>query len=143
MTVRLILQTKGSDVLTTSPEATLGDVVRLLSEKRIGAVVVADAQRRVVGILSERDVVRVIGTEGPGVLDTPVSQTMTHKVITCVPGDTVTSIMEVMTGGRFRHIPVVDEGKLVGIISIGDVVKHRLAEMERESHAMREYIMSA
>ncbi|MFK8250980.1 CBS domain-containing protein [Ancylobacter terrae] len=143
MTVRLILQTKGSDVLTTSPEATLGDVVRLLSEKRIGAVVVADAQRRVVGILSERDVVRVIGAEGPGVLDTPVSQTMTHKVITCVPGDTVTSIMELMTGGRFRHIPVVDEGKLVGIISIGDVVKHRLAEMERESHAMREYIMSA
>lgn len=143
MTVRTILDEKGFDVQTIGPQATLREATELLAEKRIGAIVVTDAERRVVGILSERDVVRVVGMDGPTRLDDPVSSVMTAKVVTCDGNETVHQIMEQMTAGRFRHLPVVQEGKLVGIISIGDVVKHRLAEMERESHAMREYIMSA
>lgn len=143
MTVRTILDEKGFDVQTISPQATLREATELLAEKRIGAIVVTDAERRVVGILSERDVVRVVGMDGPTRFDDPVSSVMTAKVVTCDGNETVHQIMEQMTAGRFRHLPVVQEGKLVGIISIGDVVKHRLAEMERESHAMREYIMSA
>lgn len=142
MTVRAILDTKGHDVLTIRPESRLRDAVQTLAEHRIGAVVVTDAAGQVVGILSERDVVRVIGKDGPGRLDDAVSSVMTAKVITCNGTETVPEIMELMTGGRFRHMPVVEHGRLVGIISIGDVVKHRVAEMERESQTMREYIMS-
>ncbi|WP_029356364.1 CBS domain-containing protein [Bosea sp. 117] len=142
MTVRAILDGKGHDVLTVTPDLLLRDAARLLAEHRIGAVVVTDADRRVVGILSERDVVRVVGTDGPGRLDEPVSAIMTRKVVTCDEAQTVPQLMENMTSGRFRHVPVVRDGRLIGIISIGDVVKERLAEMERESHAMREYIMS-
>lgn len=142
MTVRSILDEKGYDVATISPDATLRQAVELLSEKRIGAVVVTDAERHVIGILSERDVVRVIGRDGPQRLDDVVSAIMTSKVVTADGNETIPQIMEHMTAGRFRHLPVVRAGKLIGIISIGDVVKHRLAEMERESSAMREYIMS-
>lgn len=142
MTVRSILDEKGYDVATISPEDTLRQAVELLSEKRIGAVVVTDAESHVIGILSERDVVRVIGRAGPARLDDVVSSVMTSKVVTADGNETIPQIMEHMTAGRFRHLPVVRAGKLIGIISIGDVVKHRLAEMERESHAMREYIMS-
>lgn len=143
MTVRKILEEKGFDVQTIGPQETLRAATELLADKRIGAIVVTDAERRVVGILSERDVVRVIGLDGPGRLDDPVASVMTSKVVTCDGNETVHQIMEHMTAGRFRHLPVVQDGRLVGIISIGDVVKHRLAEMENESHAMREYIMSA
>ncbi|MCJ8143042.1 CBS domain-containing protein [Ancylobacter sp. A5.8] len=142
MTVRMILDEKGYDVATIGPTATLREAVELLAEKRIGAIVVIDSERHVVGILSERDIVRVIGLDGPGRLDDAVSTVMTAKVETADGNETIPQIMEQMTAGRFRHVPVVRAGKLVGIISIGDVVKHRLAEMERESHAMREYIMS-
>lgn len=142
MTVRSILDAKGHDVLTIAPNATLSEATRLLAEHRIGAIVVTDSEGRVIGILSERDVVRVVGRDGPARLDDAVTSVMTHKVVTCDVMDTVTEIMERMTAGRFRHVPVVSGGRLTGIISIGDVVKHRLAEMERESHAMREYIMS-
>ena len=143
MTVRTILEEKGFDVQTIAPEATLRQATELLAAKRIGAIVVTDPERRVVGILSERDVVRVVGLDGPGRLDDTVSSVMTSRVVTCEGSESVHQIMEHMTAGRFRHLPVVQGGKLVGIISIGDVVKHRLAEMERESHAMREYILSA
>ncbi|QFR32564.1 CBS domain-containing protein [Ancylobacter sp. TS-1] len=143
MTVRKILEEKGFDVQTIGPQETLRAATELLADKRIGAIVVTDAERRVVGILSERDVVRVIGLDGPGRLDDPIASVMTSKVVTCDGNETVHQIMEHMTAGRFRHLPVVQDGRLVGIISIGDVVKHRLAEMENESHAMREYIMSA
>ncbi|UOK69926.1 CBS domain-containing protein [Ancylobacter polymorphus] len=143
MTVRTILEEKGFDVQTIAPEATLREATELLAAKRIGAIVVTDPERRVVGILSERDVVRVIGLDGPGRLDDTVGSVMTSRVVTCEGNETVHQIMEHMTAGRFRHLPVVQGGKLIGIISIGDVVKHRLAEMERESHAMREYILSA
>ncbi|MFT0859869.1 CBS domain-containing protein [Ancylobacter sp. G4_0304] len=142
MTVRMILDEKGYDVATIEPTATLREAVELLAEKRIGAIVVTDSERRVIGILSERDIVRVIGLDGPGRLDDAVSSVMTSKVVTADGNETIPQIMEQMTAGRFRHVPVVRAGKLIGIISIGDVVKHRVAEMERESHAMREYIMS-
>lgn len=143
MTVRAILEAKGYDVQTISPGAMLKEALEVLAEKRIGAIVVTEGDRRVVGILSERDAVRVIGRDGPGRLGDPVSAVMTSKVVTADGNETVHQVMEHMTAGRFRHLPVVQGGRLVGIISIGDVVKHRLAEMERESHAMREYIMSA
>ena len=142
MTVRSILDEKGHDVQTIHPDATLRQALELLAEKRIGAIVVTDAERHVVGILSERDCVRVIGVDGPARLDDKVSQVMTAKVFTADGNETVHQVMEHMTAGRFRHLPVVQGGKLVGIVSIGDVVKHRLAEMERESSAMREYIMT-
>lgn len=142
MTVRAILDSKGHDVLTIRPDSSLRDAVQLLAEHRIGAVVVTDSVGQVAGILSERDVVRVIGKDGPGRLDDAISTVMTAKVITCNGTETVHEVMELMTGGRFRHIPVVERGRLVGIISIGDVVKYRVAEMERESQTMREYIMS-
>lgn len=142
MTVRAILDTKGHQVITVSPDSKLSAVVKILSERRIGAVLVMSGQR-VEGILSERDVVRVLGERGAGVLDEPVRAVMTAKVITCRQTDTVGAIMEVMTTGKFRHLPVVENDKLVGLISIGDVVKWRVAEYEREQEALHDYIKTA
>ena len=143
MTVSTILAGKGREVVTIEPTATLNAAVRLLAENRIGAVVVLGAERRIVGILSERDIVRALAERGAAMLDEPVSQLMTRKVSTCNETETVVGIMERMTLGKFRHVPVVDQRQLVGIVSIGDVVKHRLHEMERESAAMRDYILTA
>jgi CBS domain-containing protein len=143
MTVRTILAAKGRDVIAIDPGASLADAAKLLAEKRIGAVLVLGADRRMVGIISERDIVQALAARGPAVLDEPVSGTMTRKVEICNEGETISSIMERMTEGKFRHLPVLDQGRLAGIISIGDVVKHRLREMERESAAMRDYILSA
>jgi CBS domain-containing protein len=142
MTVRTILAAKGRDVITIDPGASLADAAKLLAEKRIGAVLVLGADRRMVGIISERDIVQALAARGPAVLDEPVGGTMTRKVEICNEGETISSIMERMTEGKFRHLPVLDQGRLAGIISIGDVVKHRLREMERESAAMRDYILS-
>ncbi len=143
MTVSLILAGKGRDVVTIEPNASLASAIALLAEKRIGAVLILGADRRIVGILSERDIVRALAERGAGVLAEPVSSIMTRKVTTCHGGETVAQIMERMTEGKFRHVPVVEQGRLVGIISIGDVVKHRLHEMESESAAMRDYILTA
>jgi CBS domain-containing protein len=143
MTVSIILAGKGRHVVTIEPGANLADAAQLLSEKRIGAALVLGADHRVVGIISERDIVRALAERGAAVLAEPVSQIMTRKVETCNESEPVSSIMERMTAGKFRHVPVVTQGRLVGIVSIGDVVKHRLHEMERESTAMREYILSA
>jgi CBS domain-containing protein len=143
MTVSVILAGKGREVVTIEPGASLAAAVRLLAEKRIGAALVLGADRRIAGIISERDVVRELAEGGAAALDLPVSRTMTRKVETCNESDTVSSIMERMTAGKFRHMPVVDQGRLVGVVSIGDIVKHRLHEMERESVAMRDYIMTA
>jgi CBS domain-containing protein len=143
MTVSIILAGKGRDVVTIEPNATLADAVKLLAEKRIGAVVILGADRRIVGILSERDIVRTLAENGRGALDGPVSAAMTRKVSTCHERETISTIMERMTTGKFRHIPVADQGRLVGIVSIGDVVKHRLGEVERDSAAMRDYILTA
>jgi CBS domain-containing protein len=143
MTVKDILSLKGSQVLTIEPTATLAMAVKMLAQRRIGALVVTGADHRIVGIISERDIVRMLDERGTVVLDTPVAETMTRKVVTCAQGETIAEIMERMTGGKFRHVPVVEQGRLVGIISIGDVVKARLGELEQEQDAMREYIRTA
>ena len=143
MTVKEILSHKGTDVVTTDPRTSIADAVKLLAARRIGAVVVTGADRRIVGILSERDIVRALAEKGPGALDAPVAEVMTRKVDTCSLSQTVSELMEQMTAGKFRHVPVVDQGKLAGIISIGDVVKSRVQEIEQESAALKDYIRTA
>ncbi len=143
MTVRTILGEKGREVVTIEPSASLADAAKLLAQRRIGAVLILGADRRLVGVISERDIVQALATRGATALDEPVSQTMTRKVETCNESETIGSIMERMTKGKFRHVPVVEQGRLVGIISIGDVVKQRLQDMEHESAAMRDYILTA
>jgi len=143
MTVRTILSRKGSDVVTIAPTANLSEAVKLLGERRIGAIVVTGPDNRVAGILSERDIVRAIGERGPAALDENVGAIMTRKVVTCTETDTIAFIMERMTAGKFRHLPVVDQGRLTGVISIGDVVKFRVEEIEHETEALREYIATA
>ena len=142
MTVRAILDLKGRDVVTIAPDKTLADAAGLLSENRIGALVVVVGER-VSGILSERDIVGAIANAGETALANKVSDKMTGTVVTCGPQDTMAAVMNRMTAGRFRHLPVVDNGRLAGIVSIGDVVKFRLAEIERESSMLRDYIMTA
>ncbi len=143
MHVKAILNDKGRAVECTSADSKVVDVVRRLSARRIGAVVVADASGSVAGIISERDIIRVLGMHGTAALDWPVADVMTRRVVTCREHDTVSDIMEVMTDGRFRHLPVVENGRLVGIVSIGDVVKRHIAEVESEAIAMRDYIAHA
>ena len=143
MTVRSILDSKGHHVEGIQPGAKLSDAVKLLGEKKIGAVLVLNVAGHIDGILSERDIVRVLSERGAGVMDEPVSAVMTRKVVSCRPVDTVAAIMEMMTIGKFRHLPVVEEGKVVGLISIGDIVKWRVGEYEREQEALREYIKTA
>ena len=142
MTVRSILDSKGHQVLSVEPDAKLAAAVKILGERKIGAVLVM-SEGRVEGILSERDIVRVLAERGAGVLDEPVSTVMTRKVVSCRQSDTVAGIMEMMTLGKFRHLPVVEEGAVVGLISIGDIVKWRVREYELEQEAMREYIKTA
>ena len=143
MNVREILSVKGKDVVTIEPNASLAAAAKLLADRRIGAVVVTGPAARIVGILSERDIVHVLAERGIDALELQVSEAMTRKVTTCSPSDTISSIMERMTTGKFRHVPVLEQNRLTGIISIGDVVKHRLMEMEHESAALRDYIRSA
>jgi CBS domain-containing protein len=143
MTVSIILAGKAREVFTIEPNASLAAVVRLLAEKRVGVALILGVDRRIAGILSERDIIRALAERGAGVLDEPVSQFMTRKVSTCNESETVSNVMERMTSGKFRHVPVVDQGRLVGIVSIGDVVKHRLHQMERDSAAMHDYISHA
>jgi CBS domain-containing protein len=143
MIVKAILSTKGSTVVTIGPNATLEEAIAILTRHRIGALVVLGADQRVIGILSERDIVRALSERSSGALGEPLSQVMTREVVTCSESDTVSEIMERMTHGRFRHIPVVNQDRLIGIISIGDVVKERLGEVVRESEALRDYIQTA
>ena len=140
MIVKNILVGKRGDVVTIEPNADLTAAVKLLAERRIGAVVILGADHRVVGILSERDIVRVLAEHGPTVLNEPVGQVMTRDVKTCSEDDTVESLMGRMTAGKFRHMPVVEQGKLIGVVSIGDVVKNRVEEIEHEAAALRDYI---
>ena len=142
MTVRSILDTKGHQIMSVEPGAKLSAAVKLLGERRIGAVLVL-SQGHMEGILSERDIVRVLSERGASVLDEPVSAVMTKKVISCRQSDTVSALMEMMTTGKFRHLPVVDDGKVVGLISIGDIVKRRVQEYEHEQEALRDYIKTA
>jgi CBS domain-containing protein len=142
MTVRAILQSKGHQVVSITPDAKLSDAVKLLAEQRIGALLVIENQR-IEGIVSERDVVRVLGERGAGALDEAVREVMTRKVVSCRESDTVAAIMERMTLGKFRHLPVIEDDKIVGLISIGDVVKWRVREYENEQEALRDYIKTA
>jgi len=130
-------------VISIEPTADLAAAAKLLSAQRIGAVVIRGAGERLAGILSERDIVRALSEHGVDALALPVGQVMTRDVATCSEDDTVASIMERMTAGKFRHMPVIANGRLAGLISIGDVVKQRVEEIEGESEAMRDYIRTA
>ncbi|MEQ9812855.1 MAG: CBS domain-containing protein [Azospirillaceae bacterium] len=141
MNVESILRGKGTGVVTIQPDETLTRAISLLAEKKIGAVVVSDDGMKVAGILSERDVVRGLAEGGKSALDKPVSAFMTAKVVTCAREDKVDELMAKMTTGRFRHLPVVVDGTLFGIISIGDVVKARIEDVEAEAEQLRGFIM--
>ena len=143
MIVKAILSAKGDHVITIEPTATLDTAVKTLAKHKIGALLVLGPDRRVIGILSERDIVRVLAEQGASVLTQPLAQVMTRKVFTCSPSETIGVIMERMTAGKFRHVPVIEQDQVVGVVSIGDVVKYRLQEMEHESAALRDYIQSA
>lgn len=142
MTVRIILDEKGRDVTTVSRETTLMDAARVLTEQKIGAVVVVDPDRQILGILSERDIVRAIAERGGEVMDQQVASVMTRKVVQCHEESSINEVMEIMTNGRFRHLPVAISGRLAGIISIGDVVRRRIQDVEREAEDMKAYIAS-
>ena len=143
MNVKEILAAKGGDIVSIEPTATLAVAAKLLAGRRIGAVLILGAGGRLSGILSERDIVRMLAEQGAAALELPVAQAMTRTVATCGEDETCASIMERMTAGKFRHMPVVVDGRTTGIISIGDVVKQRVDEIERESEAMRDYIRTA
>ncbi|MBN9047041.1 MAG: CBS domain-containing protein [Rhizobiales bacterium] len=144
MTVRSILETKGREVATIAADSTLAEAVALLAKLKIGALVVCDTEDRIKGILSERDVVRALAAqEAEKAMHRPVSDVMTAKVQVCREHHTINQVMEVMTRSRFRHMPVEESGKLVGIISIGDVVKRRIEDVEREAEEIRSYIATA
>ena len=140
MLVKHILRDKGRDVVTIAGDATLSEAALLLARKRIGAVVVRDRDGSVAGILSERDVVRAVAEASVHALAQPVSRHMTRNVVTCTETDSVDDLMELMTRKRFRHVPVLADEKLSGIVSIGDVVKTRIAETVREAESLRGYI---
>ena len=138
MNVDGILRAKGATVVTIRPDATVGELVHGLREARIGAMVVSEDGRSVRGIISERDVVRGLAERGPRILDAPVAELMTQQVFSCTPQDSVKQVMAEMTRHRIRHVPVLVDGLLCGIVSIGDVVKNRLEEMETETNVLRE-----
>lgn len=142
MFVETVLAEKGHDVFTVPANASVAELVSALAEHNIGAVLVTDAAGNLSGIISERDVVRQLARTDEGLLAKPVSALMTRAPQTCAPTDTIDTAMGKMTHGRFRHLPVVDDGKIVGVISIGDVVKRKIEEAEQEAGALREYISS-
>jgi CBS domain-containing protein len=143
MNVEIIMRNKGGAVTTVAPHATIRDAVAMLRRERIGALVVSGDGIKVEGILSERDIVHGLADRGAPLLDATVDALMTRRVFTCTPRDSVGDLMAMMTERRIRHIPVLKDGVLVGIISIGDVVKHRLDEMEYETSSLRSFIAGA
>lgn len=143
MSVARILAGKGRDVISIDPQSTLAEAARMLNQHRIGAVVVMDPAEVLVGILSERDVVRAVAEGGAEALRQPVSSRMTEKVVTCRADAGIDDLMTLMTERKFRHVPVVEDGRLRGIVSIGDIVKYRLAEIETEHRALKDYIATA
>ena len=140
MKVESILEAKGRDLRTIPSDTKVAEAARILKEQRIGALVVSDDGRTAAGILSERDIVHAMVDHGAAVQDLPVSDLMTREVITCAPDDAIVDLMTEMTERRIRHLPVVEGGVLCGMVSIGDVVKNRIAEVETEASAMREFI---
>ncbi len=142
MNIAQILKAKGRAVATARPDATLLEIVNKLAQKKIGAIVIVGDNGEVAGIISERDVIRRLGERGEQALTETVSQSMTSSVTSCQETSTLDEMMEVMTQGRFRHVPVIEDGALVGIVSIGDIVKHHIAEVEMEVTAMRGYFVT-
>lgn len=141
MLVRQILSAKPEQkVLAVAPQTPVSEAVRILAEKRIGALVVSSDGRKAEGILSERDIVRELAARGGEILNQPVADLMTRKLVTCTPGDSARHVVEKMTAGRFRHMPVLEEGTMIGLISIGDVVKGRLDELTMETNALSDMI---
>ncbi|MDI1342750.1 MAG: CBS domain-containing protein [Pseudolabrys sp.] len=143
MNVKTILAAKGGDIISIEPTADLAAAARLLSTHRIGVVVIRGAGGRLAGILSERDIVRAVAEQGADALAISVGQAMTRKVTTCGENDSIADIMERMTAGKFRHMPVLRDGELIGLVSIGDVVKQRVEEVEHDADALRDYIRTA
>jgi len=140
LSVHGILIRKGATVFTIEPTASLAHAAKSLTNHGIGALVVTDAEDHTVGIISERDIVRALGEKESAAFETPVAEIMTRKVVFCSRHDKLVDLMQRMTDGKFRHLPVIEDGRLIGIVSIGDVVKSRLEELEQESDTLREYI---
>jgi CBS domain-containing protein len=143
MNVETILRTKGRAVATIRPDETIGAAVDALISRNIGALVVTEDGGGVDGIISERDIVHALTDRGAGLLSVKVAEVMTRRVITCEPSDTIEKLMAEMTNRRIRHFPVVQDGRLCGIVSIGDVVKNRLDEIEYEARSLRSFIAGA
>ncbi|MBJ2153296.1 CBS domain-containing protein [Paracoccus sp. IB05] len=141
MLVSQILKTKPAGVITIAPEATVAEAAALLSEKRIGAIIVSSDGRTALGILSERDIVRELGRTGVTCLSAKVTELMTAKIVSCTSGDLNMDILQTMTDGRFRHMPVIENGEMLAIITLGDVVKARLQELSAEKDALEGMIM--
>ncbi|WP_207456255.1 CBS domain-containing protein [Azospirillum sp. SYSU D00513] len=140
MHVAALIKRKGSQVIAAKPDAPITEVAGILARNRIGAVLVMDGDDRPVGILSERDIVRAVAAEGPDALSRPASHLMTRELVTCKPEDTVSQMMAVMTERRIRHVPVVEDGRVIGLVSIGDVVKARIDDAELEVESLRGYV---
>ncbi|MDQ6937016.1 MAG: CBS domain-containing protein [Actinomycetota bacterium] len=140
MKISDVLRDKGGQVVTTRPERTVAHLVRELAEHGVGALVVTDAAGRIAGIVSERDVVRRLDDRGAALLDAPIGDIMTESVSTCSPGDSLDDVMRVMTERRIRHLPVLRDGELAGIVSIGDVVKTRIGELQATTDQLTSYI---
>jgi CBS domain-containing protein len=140
MNVASILAGKSTEIITARTNATLLEIAETLTKNRIGCIILDDGKGGIAGIVSERDLVRAIAHSGQDILHSPVSKCMTKNVITCQTSDTMDTIMAAMTDGRFRHMPVVEDGELIAVISIGDVVRLRIEEAELEAAAMRDYI---
>ena len=140
MRIQNILASKGREVVTIKADVSVRQAVSILCERRIGAVVITGGDQMIDGIFSERDLIRAINEKGAAVLDRPVCEIMTREVQTCTRFDEVVDVMGLMTRRRFRHIPVVENGKLIGLVSIGDAVKARIADAEHEAEALKEYI---
>ena len=143
MSIAVILKSKGSDIAKVAPTATIAEVVAQLSARRIGAVLVLDTAGQILGIVSERDVVHALAAKGAETLQMSAAQIMTQAVQTAAPQTSVAQAMEIMSTGRFRHLPVVSNGALVGIVSIGDIVKARISDTEHEVDTLRAYVAGA
>ena len=143
MFVRQILSSKGGSIVSIAPSARIADVATLMSKEGVGAVVVLDADERLAGIVSERDITRGLAEHGAALMEMRTDQIMTRDVVTCSPDDGIDKLMRKMTTGRFRHLPVMDKAAMLGIVSIGDIVKHRLEELEAEASLLQDYIAGA
>lgn len=140
MRINRVIKDKGAHVATIEPDVTIAAACHELRSQGVGALVVSSAPDDLAGIISERDITRSLADRGAETLELRVSDLMTHEVITCCPDDTVHDLMRVMTEGRIRHVPVVADRRLAGVVSIGDLVKHRLGELEEENHTLHDYI---